>query len=200
VDTILQYFFEYRYAVIFLGTFIEGEIILIVGGFLVSEGDLSFSSLVSLATTASVAGDNCFYWLGRSQAVETKHPWCVRLVNFIGEKRLFKGEEFVRRHGGKSVFFLRFLYGLRCAGALTAGLLGMGFKRFFLSNFLGCLTWATSISSLGYLFGKSLEAIAQGVKLAEIGFVLIVTGLIAIYFLRRRTRGETPRNPFEGRG
>jgi membrane protein DedA with SNARE-associated domain len=126
VDTILQYFFEYRYAVIFLGTFIEGEIILIVEGFLVSEGDLSFSSLVSLATTASVAGDNCFYWLGRSQAVGTKHPWCVRLVNFIGGKRLFKGEDFVRRHGGKSVFFLRKGYSLRSTAYYMLGLFLLG--------------------------------------------------------------------------
>lgn len=188
METLLQYFIEYRYPVIFFGTFIEGEVILIAGGFLVYEGHLNFMVLVLIATMAAIIGDNFFFWLGRSQRIGTRHPWANRFLNFVGEHRLFKGEEFVRRHGGKSIFFIRFFYGLRFAGAMTAGYLGMGLGRFFLFNLVGCLTWALIIGRLGYLFGQSLEAVAKGIRLAEVGLLLVVAGLLAIYFLSSRSR------------
>jgi membrane protein DedA with SNARE-associated domain len=195
METLLQYFIEYRYLVIFLGTFIEGEVVLIAGGFLVYEGYLDFTVLLLIATLAAIIGDNFFYWLGRSQRVGAKHPWAARFLNFIGENRLFKGEEFVRRHGGKSVFFVRFFYGLRFAGAMTAGYLGMGFGRFFLSNLIGSFAWAFIIGSLGYLFGHSIEVVAKGVKLAEIGFLLVVAGLLTIYLLNSRRKRKTRKKP-----
>jgi len=195
MESLLQYFIEYRYLVIFLGTFVEGEVVLIVGGFLVYEGHLNFAVLVLIATLAAIIGDNFFFWLGRSQRVGVKHPLADRLLHFIGEHRLFKGEEFVRRHGGKSVFLIRFLYGLRFAGAMTAGYLGMGLGRFFLFNLSGSLTWALIIGWLGYLFGQSLEAVAQGVRLAQIGLFLLVAGPVAIYLInskrKKKARKET---------
>ena len=57
MESLLQYFIEYRYLAIFLGTFIEGEIILIAGGFLVYECHLNFTVLVMIATLAAVIGD-----------------------------------------------------------------------------------------------------------------------------------------------
>ncbi len=188
METLLQYFIEYRYLVIFFGSFIEGEVVLIAGGFLVYEGHLNFITLIVTAMLAAIIGDNFFYWLGRSHRRGVKHLWVSRFLSFVGEHRLFKGEEFVRRHGGKSVFLVRFFYGLRYAGAMTAGYLGMGFARFFLFNLVGCLIWAIIIGQIGYLFGHSLEVLARGVRLAEIGLLLIVTGLLAIYLLRAKRR------------
>jgi membrane protein DedA with SNARE-associated domain len=193
VETLLQYFIQYHYLVIFFGTFIEGEVVLIAGGFLVSEGHLNFPVLVLLATVAAIIGDNFFFWLGRSQRIGSRHPWADRLLNFIGEHRLFKGEEFVRRHGGKSVFLVRFFYGLRFAGAMTAGYLGMGIVRFFLFNLVGSLIWAVLLGWVGYIFGESIGPISQGVKLGEIGFILVLAGLIIIYLLNRR-RKRRPQN------
>lgn len=188
METLLQYFIDYRYLVIFFGTFVEGEIVLIAGGFLVYEGHLNFIVLVLIATLAAITGDHFFFWLGRSQRHGAKHPLANRLLRFIGEHRLFKGEELVRRHGGKSVFLIRFFYGLRFAGAMTAGYLGMGLGRFFLFNLIGSFTWALIIGRIGYLFGQSLEAVAKGVRLAQIGLFLVVAGLIVIYLIGSRRK------------
>lgn len=183
MDTFLQYFIEYRYLVIFFGTVIEGEVVLIAGGFLVYEGHLNFLAMVLIATLAAMIGDNFFYWLGRNHSMGIKRLWAARLLNFIVEHRLFNGKEIVRRHGGKSVFLIRFLYGLRFAGAMTAGYLGMRFRRFCLFNLIGSFTWAILISGIGYVFAQSLDAVARGVKLAEVGFLLVIASLLAIYIL-----------------
>jgi membrane-associated protein len=191
VEIFLQYFVKYHLPVIFVGTVIEGEVVLIAGGFLVSEGLLSFPVLLSVSTFAAVLGDNFFFWLGRSQRTGARHPLAARFVNFIGEHRLFRGEEFLRRHGGKSVFLIRFLYGLRFAGAMTAGYLGMPFNRFFFFNLIGCATWALVLGGSGYLFGRSLEAVDRSIRLAKIGAILVLGGLVAIYLVnkwRRRNR------------
>ncbi len=45
--------------------------------------------------------------------------------------------------------------------------------------------------SLGYLFAQSLEAVAEGVRLAEVGYLLVVAGLFVIYFLSSRSRQKT---------
>lgn len=188
METLLQYFIDYHYLVIFFGTFIEGEVVLIAGGFLVYGGYLDFTVLVLTATLAAIIGDNFFYWVGRNQRLGARHPWAARLLNFIGEHRLFKGEEFIRRHGGKSVFVIRFFYGLRFAGAMTAGLLGMEIGRFFFFNLVGSLTWAVVIGTVGYAFGHSLEVIARGVKLAQLGLLLVLAGLLAIYLLGKKKK------------
>jgi len=188
METLLRYFVEYQILVIFFGTFIEGEVVLIAGGFLVYEGHLSFLMLMSVATVSAILGDNFFYWLGRSQRVGERHPLAARMLNFIGEHRLFKGEEFLRRHGGKSVFVVRFLYGLRFAGALTAGYLGMGFARFFVFNFMGSLIWALVMGGAGYFFGRSVELLAKGARLAEIASLLVLAGLVAAYLINRRKK------------
>jgi len=188
METLLQYFIDYRYLVIFFGTFIEGEVVLIAGGFLVYEGHLDFSVLVGIATLAAIIGDNFFYWVGRSQRLGARHPWATRFLNFVGEHRLFKGEDFVRRHGGKSVFIVRFFYGLRFAGAMTAGLLGMEIGRFFFFNLVGSLAWAVTVGTIGYAFGQSLEALAKGVKLAELGLLLVLAGLLIVYLVTKKRR------------
>ena len=198
METLLQYFTDYGYLVVFLATLVEGEVVLIVGGLLVHEGYLNFSILVLIATAACTVGDNFFYWLGRSRRTGQKHPRAAGLLNFIGENRLFKGEEFVQRHGGKWVFLIRFFYGLRYAGAISAGYFGMRFVRFFFFNLLGSLTWAILISGIGYLFGRSLEALTRGMRLAQIGLLLVMAGLLAIYLINLRRRKKMTKQPSLG--
>lgn len=198
METLLEYFIKYGYLVVFLATLVEGEVVLVAGGFLVHEGYLNFSILVLIATAACTVGDNFFYWLGRSRRTGQTHPWAARFLNFIGENRLFKGEEFVQRHGGKWVFLVRFFYGLRYAGAISAGYFGMRFMRFFSFNLIGSLAWAMLISGIGYLFGRSLEAVGRGVRLAQIGLLLVVAGLLAIYLINLRRRKKMAKQPSLG--
>lgn len=64
----------------------------------------------------------------------------------------------------------------------------MGFGRFCLFNLIGSFTWTVSVGGLGYLFGRSLELVTKGVRLAEIGLLLIVIGLPTVYFLNRKRK------------
>ena len=61
----------------------------------------------------------------------------------------------------------------------------------FIEGEVGSLTWALLIGGLEYLFAQSLEAVAEGVRLAEVGYLLVVAGLLVIYFLSSRSRQKT---------
>ena len=56
---------QYGYALIFLGTLVEGETILMLGGYFAHRGylDLGPSSLTAFA--GAVCGDQLFFYLGR---------------------------------------------------------------------------------------------------------------------------------------
>ncbi|HLD29520.1 MAG TPA: hypothetical protein VJC03_04200, partial [bacterium] len=61
----------------------------------------------------------------------------------------------------------------------------------FIEGEVGSLTWALLIGGLEYLFAQSLEAVAEGVRSAEVGYLLVVAGLLVIYFLSSRSRQKT---------
>ena len=87
-------------------------------------------------------------------------------------------------HGGKVVFFGRFIAVLRALAAFLAGVNQMPWKRFFAFNVAGGVVWATSYGLAAFYFGKEVERVGKrlGLVLIVLAVILIVGGMI---FLRR---------------
>jgi membrane protein DedA with SNARE-associated domain len=117
---------------------------------------------------AAILGDNIGYAIGRFGGRRV----VVRLAH-IGriETSLAWGEAFFDRHGGKTVFMARWIFGLRIFGAWIAGMVHMPWRVFFLWNAAGGIAWCASVIGLGYFFGHSLHLIEK---------VLGVGGVIAV--------------------
>jgi len=60
----------------------------------------------------------------------------------------------------------------------------------FIEGEVGSLTWALLIGGLEYLFAQSLEAVAEGVRSAEVGYLLVVAGLFVIYFPQQQEQAK----------
>ena len=93
------------------------------------------------------------------------------------ESSLAWGEQFFARHGGKTVFFARWIFGLRIFGAWIAGMVHMPWRAFFFWNAAGGITWCASVIGLGYFFGHSLHAIE---KLLGVGGVIAVVSVAVV--------------------
>ena len=67
---------NYGYLAILIGTFLEGETILVLGGFTAHQGYLALPWVILAAFAGSLCGDQLFFYLGRkhSQAVLSKRP------------------------------------------------------------------------------------------------------------------------------
>lgn len=75
-----QYAAPYGCAAILVGTFLEGETILVIGGFLAHRGDLELPSPVAVA----FAGDQLFFFRGRRggiAALEARPRWKARCAS-----------------------------------------------------------------------------------------------------------------------
>ena len=97
-------------------------------------------------------------------------------------------ERFFERHGGKTVFFGRFVSILRYTVAWIAGLSHMRWWRFLFWNAAGGIVWATSVGLLAYWGGKALADAIQRDRLyvaAGLAFAL-AGGWLALHFARRR--------------
>jgi membrane protein DedA with SNARE-associated domain len=169
---------------------IPGETSILVGGALAASGDLDLPLVWVFAAAGAIIGDNIGYLIGR-HFLRRLLTGSGRLASRL-ERSVARSEVFFRRHGGKTVFFGRWLPVLRVTAAWMAGASHMQWRRFAVFNALGGIGWAISISSLGYVAGKSADSVV-GV-LGILALVVVTLALVSHWWLRRlgRTAAEEP--------
>jgi membrane protein DedA with SNARE-associated domain len=178
----------YGYLTILLGTFFEGETILIVAGFMAHMGYLKLPYVMGMAFIGSLTGDQFFFILGRLKG----QPLLSKFKNI--QKRVDKIHVFLERHKDLIMIGFRFVYGIRI---LTPIVLGMNHKikarRFFLFNAVGAIVWSIVVSLGGYLFGEALQLIMKGIKQYELKIIIgiVIIGLLA-WILNRLTARMRP--------
>jgi len=154
---------------------LPGETALIACAVLASQGSLSIVAVLVVASLAAIIGD----WVAREggRPLLERH----RLTRAYAEKYIPKGERFFAKHGGKAVFFGRFVAVLRVTSAWIAGLSHMHWWRFLAWNAAGGIVWATTVGLISYYLGDAAAAafgkyglLAAGgvVLLSAIGFVI----------------------------
>ena len=90
------------------------------------------------------------------------------------------------RYGAVTVFFARFVFGLRIVAGPLAGVLRMPWRKFLVFNFLGAAVWVTTISVVGFLFGRSWETVQRGVKELDLAAAIVVLVVVGVLWWRSR--------------
>jgi membrane protein DedA with SNARE-associated domain len=167
---------------------LPGETALIAAAILATPKQHHYSivTVIAVAALAAIIGDNIGYWLGRTGGRRLLERWGP--LRRYSERVLPPGERFFQRHGGKTVFFGRFVAVLRVTAAWLAGITHMPWWRFFLWNAAGGIVWATGIGLLAYYFGKAAaDAISKyGFTGAAVVVVLAALVFFAIHFWQKR--------------
>ncbi|HKJ95871.1 MAG TPA: DedA family protein [Gammaproteobacteria bacterium] len=169
-----------------MGLPLPGETVLIAAAvFAGTDHHLAISGVITAAAAGAILGDNAGFWIG----------WAVgyRLLQRYGRyvrltpARLQLGEYLFLRHGGKIVFFGRFVALLRALAALLAGANRMHWHRFLVFNALGGVVWATLFGMGGYLFGREVHRVAGPV--GTVFFAAAVVGLVTgLLFVRHHEK------------
>jgi membrane protein DedA with SNARE-associated domain len=139
-----------------MGLPLPGEAILIAAAIYAGKtGDLNIVEVIAAAAAGAIVGDNIGYWIGR----EIGFRLLVRYGGYVGltEPRIKVGQYLFQRHGGKIVFFGRFVALLRVLAALLAGVNRMSWPRFFFFNAAGAILWATVFGLGAYTFGEEMS-------------------------------------------
>ena len=192
--TIDSWLSSYGYLVVFLLVMIEsigvpvpGETALIGAALYAgSTHKLAIWWVVAVAIAGAVVGDNIGFSIGRYGGAKLllRHGHKIHL----DEARLKIGIWLFRRHGGKVVFWGRFVSILRTWAAFLAGTNHMEWRRFLFYNAAGGAVWATLYGVAYYEFGGALRKLST-----TIDIVLGVAGtaiLVAFVVWSRRKEAE----------
>src|SRR5229473_4986481 len=143
---------------------------------------LSILLVIVAAASGAILGDNIGFWVGREGGFRLLRRYGRYL--HLNESRLKVGLYLFRKHGGKVVFFGRFVAVLRAWAAFLAGTNHMRWQRFLLFNAAGGIVWATLYGLGGYLLGNNVHRLTGPV--GTVALVLAVLVIIAfLVFLRR---------------
>jgi len=170
---------------------LPGETALIAFGVLASQGHYSIATVIAVTAIAAMLGDNAGYWLiGRLGGRALFERW--RWLNRYADRVLPRAEAVMKRHGGKTVFFGRFVAVLRYTVAWIAGLSRMNWWRFLFWNAAGAVTWATTIGLIAYYSGQAAADAIQRYGLYSVGalIVVVIAGWIVLRRVRRRAEAR----------
>jgi membrane-associated protein len=171
---------------------VPGETALLLASFLAfSEHRLDLGWIIVVATCAATIGDNLGYALGHYGG----RPLLERYQSFfrIPASTLQRGEEMFARYGAATIFFARFVFGLRVFAGPLAGVLRMRWRSFAIFNFLGAAVWVTTIAGAGYLFGQHWRTLLRVMQRFNIAALMISVVVIGFLWWRYRRRASENR-------
>ncbi len=182
---------SYGYEAIFLlvalesiGVPLPGETALITGAlYAATTHRLNIALVITLAALAAIVGDNIGFALGRWGGYRLLRRY-GKYIRF-DERRLKIGRYVFLRHGGKVVFFGRFVAVLRTYAAFLAGTNRMSWLRFLCFNAAGGITWATVIGIAYYYLGNTVKHVRGPLDIV-LGVVAVAV-IVGFFIYVRRT-------------
>jgi membrane protein DedA with SNARE-associated domain len=170
-----------------MGIPLPGETALVLAGiYAATTHELNIVLVIAAAAAGAILGDNIGFMLGRrlGYPLLRRHGGWLR----IDERRLKVGQYVFARHGGKVVFFGRFVALLRALAALLAGLNCMAWRQFLFFNATGGIVWAIVFGGGAYLFGERFERLRG--PAATIAIVAAVVGCAAGFWFVRHHEAQ----------
>lgn len=168
---------QYGYLAILVGTFLEGETILVLGAVAAQLDFLDLTWVIVFGFSGTLIGDQFYFFLGRrhGKTALRKYPqWEARA------SRVFN---LLQRHGTWVILGYRFFYGLRTVSAFVIGTSPVSTFKFVGLNVVGAMIWTVTVAGAGYLFGRAIELIIGEVKRYELVVLAIVALLATIIWL-----------------
>jgi membrane protein DedA with SNARE-associated domain len=173
---------QFGYPAVLLGTFLEGEMALLLAAYLALRGYLSIELVVLFAFCGTYASDLLWYFLGRrhGRRILARRPnW-----QGLGDKALL----LLRRHPDLWVVGFRFIYGMRTVMPLAIGLSGYSWRRYLLLDAIGVTIWASGLGLAAYHLGAALETLLGDLRRYQL-YVFGALLLLALgFWLRQRLR------------
>ncbi len=182
----------YGYGLVIAGTFLEGETVLLMAGFLAHRGHLNLGLVALAAFVGSLGGDQLWFYLGRAHGrpiLERRPAWRASLARV---------HRLLERHPTLFILGFRFLYGMRIVSPFAVGTTALPTRRFVALNLVGAAAWSVAVAVAGYLFGAGLELALGEIERYELVIVALIAVVgvsvwLARYLLRAPRPGRMPR-------
>lgn len=185
-----SFLLTYGYIILFIGTFLEGETVLVIAGFLAHEKILFLPWVIIIAAIGAFAGDQFFFMVGR-----IKGRKFIQKYEII-RNQMHKIHRLMEKYDISFMIGFRFVYGIRTVTPLIMGTSNIPTSRFLIFNAIGSIFWAILIACLGYLFGATLTILLGRIKHLELQIIigLIIMGALVTLIKFIKIRSESRRS------
>ena len=156
-SSLIIFVISFAESVALLGLLIPGIFLLFGFGTLIGLQTLDFWSVWFWSSAGAVLGDTLSFMLGARYQQSLLNLWPFR--SYPNSLRV--GQDFIHKHGKKSIFLGRFIGPLRPVVPVCAGILGMKKKAFLGIAIPVCIAWSPAYLLPGMLFGASLEVASE---------------------------------------
>lgn len=180
LETILHH---YGYLALFIGTFVEGETVLILAGFFAHRGYLDFPLVCIIAFSGAFLGDQFYFYLGRHKgnSILAKRPrW---------QAKTEKVRYYMNKYQTWLLVGFRFFYGTRTMVPFALGMSDVKTIRFVFYNTISGMIWAVLVAAGGYFFGTAMEYVLGNVHRYEeyimAGVVIVGVAIWLVRYLRK---------------
>ncbi len=170
---------QLSYAGIFLAIAFSGylipvpeELVLLAGGFLAAEHILFFPLVALVGIAAAVCGDSLMYYLaGHGSRFTQKYHAYVEQTHAGWYLR------HLRRVPFRTIFFSRFIIGMRALSPLVSGLVGVRWRTFVSASAASAAIYTPLIIGIGWIFHSQIfELIVLAKSIREILIALFLVG------------------------
>jgi membrane protein DedA with SNARE-associated domain len=186
------------YVTLFLFAFVENvfppspsDLVVVIGGSLVSTGAINFIPAVLLTTLGSVAGFMILFYFGSTVDKKVVHSGKYK---YIPVDAIEKVEKWFKRYGYYVIIANRFLPGTRSVISFFAGMSMLDVKKSAILAAISAVVWNTIIIYLGYLFGNNVDLIDKYLStysnIAISITVVVVIVLVIKFFISRKKNKE----------
>jgi membrane-associated protein len=202
-DTLGQFMNSYgtiAYVVLFLIIFCEtglvvtpflpGDSLIFAAGTLAAFGVMGWPTLAMLIA-AAVLGNMLNYQIGRSLSIQVNGH---QKLKFIKTEHIDETKVFFEKYGAATIIITRFMPIIRTFAPFVAGVGEMKYRKFFIYNAIGGITWATSFFVFGFFFGK-IPAVSEHFSLVVVAIVLVSLIPAVVLFFKKAIAKNKVKGP-----
>ncbi len=171
-----QELLKYGYLLIFAGTILEGDAVLLASAFLAHRGRFRLDLVLLTACAATLIANMLYFFLARNM----QSPW---LLDRLKQGRGKRVHEWVDCRGAQLLFFSRFMPGFRTLIPLACGISSMRLAVFAAVNAAGAVVWTLGLGLIGFFAGHTVERLIADMRRHEpviVGLVLAAAALALV--------------------
>jgi membrane protein DedA with SNARE-associated domain len=166
-------------SVVSLGVPIPVDPVFLLMGAQAGDHHDSFFLSLLVALTPAVLGDIIWYQVGKYKGRSVLSLLCK--LSLEPDTCVRKTETSFAARGSNALLFSKFIPGMSLVSVTLAGISGMPFGRFVLSNAVGCALWVSAYLGAGWLFHKQVDTIINALGLYGRRAGVVILTLLAIY-------------------
>jgi len=171
------YIAKYGYIGIFIGTFLEGETTVLIGGIFSRLGYMSIWNVMLYAFAGTLVGDFTFFAVGRyfGKNIVERFPFIRRRVPLANRV--------IRKNGNFIIFMIRFLVGIRAVILMLLGCTNLKMRKFLIFSVFNSVAWSILVAIIGFVFGNVVIVFVGDLKKYEPIIVPVILAFVVLFIL-----------------